>query len=110
MADTVRTGTLLARLLGEHADAEGVLLDSQKVAATASARMHRAGPAQRCTTIGGDFFGEVPGGGDLYVLRQILHDWDDECFGDLLDKAGFTVRRVHRLPTAVAVIEAVPMP
>ncbi len=160
-------GALLARLLSEHADAEGVLLDSPKVAATASARMHRAGLAQRCTTIGGDFFGEVPGGGDLYVLRQILHDWDDErcvellraCrrampraarlmiiervveeggtgqdarfaalmdlymmtvlggeersgreFGDLLGKAGFAVRRVHRLPTAVAVVEAAPTP
>ena len=28
--------------------------------------------------VGGDFFQEVPEGGDLYVLKSILHDWDDE--------------------------------
>ena len=34
--------------------------------------------AERCTTVGGDFFVEVPAGGDAYVLAQILHNWDDE--------------------------------
>jgi hypothetical protein len=28
--------------------------------------------------VAGDFFGRVPSGGDVYVLSQILHDWDDE--------------------------------
>ena len=28
--------------------------------------------------VGGDFFIEVPGGGDAYLLAQILHDWNDE--------------------------------
>ena len=37
-----------------------------------------AGVADRCTAVGGDFFVEVPAGGDAYVLAQILHDWDDE--------------------------------
>ena len=27
--------------------------------------------------VGGDFFASVPGGGDLYVLKAIIHDWDD---------------------------------
>lgn len=28
--------------------------------------------------MGGDFFNEVPGGGDAYVLKHVIHDWDDE--------------------------------
>ena len=34
--------------------------------------------ADRCTIVGGDFFAEVHGGGDLYVLKRVLNDWPDE--------------------------------
>ena len=37
-----------------------------------------AGVADRCTLVGGDFFGAIPSGADAYLLSQILHDWDDE--------------------------------
>jgi hypothetical protein len=39
--------------------------------------MARAGVADRCALTPGDFFGAVPGGGDVYVLKSVLHDWDD---------------------------------
>ena len=44
------------------------------------ARAHLAslGLAERVECVGGDFFDQVPGGGDAYVLSQILHDWSDE--------------------------------
>jgi O-methyltransferase domain len=39
-----------------------------------------AGLGDRCNVIGGDFFAAVPTGGNAYVLKMILHDWDDaEC-------------------------------
>jgi hypothetical protein len=53
------------------------LFDQPHVVA-AGAQLAMAGVAERCTTVGGDFFVEVPAGGDAYVLAQILHDWDDE--------------------------------
>jgi hypothetical protein len=34
--------------------------------------------AERCQVIGGDFFTELPSGGDVYVLSRVLMDWDDE--------------------------------
>jgi len=34
--------------------------------------------ADRCELVGGDFFAEVPSGGDAYVLKVVIHDWDDE--------------------------------
>jgi O-methyltransferase len=33
----------------------------------------------RCTVVGGSFFEAVPSGGDLYILKAVLHDWDDEA-------------------------------
>jgi hypothetical protein len=71
-------GTLLAAILGSHPVARGILFDQPHVVAAAGAQLAVAGVAERCTTVGGDFFVEVPAGGDAYVLAQILHDWDDE--------------------------------
>ncbi|TDB98542.1 methyltransferase [Actinomadura sp. 7K534] len=96
-------GTLLARLLQAHPRAEGVLLDDAKTAANARTRMHRAGLANRCTSVGGDFFSAVPADGDLYLLRQILHDWDDERCVRLLR----VCRRAMRPGTRLLVIERI---
>lgn len=43
----------------------------------AQALIARAGLADRCRTVGGDFFASVPAGADAYLLRHILHDWED---------------------------------
>ena len=59
------------------------------------AEIEQAGLAERCQGIAGDFFKSVPAGGDCYVLRWIIHDWDDEragtilrCCRDAIDPAG----------------------
>jgi SAM-dependent methyltransferase len=85
-------GALLARLLQANPQAEGILQDSAKVAQSARARMARLGLADRCTAVTGDFFLSVPPGGDLYLLRQILHDWDDERCVALLRVCGRAMR------------------
>jgi hypothetical protein len=56
----------------------GVLLDLPHAIAVAEQRIADAGLGDRCTAIAGSFFDGVPAGGDAYVLRAILHDWDDE--------------------------------
>jgi hypothetical protein len=71
-------GALLEYLLRSYPDARGVVLDLPRVAAKARLRMRAAGLEDRCEVRAGNFFGKIPGGGDLYLLRQILHDWDDE--------------------------------
>jgi len=71
-------GTLLAAILRRHPAARGILFDQPHVVAAAGEHLATAGVAERCTTVGGDFFVAVPAGGDAYVLAQILHDWDDE--------------------------------
>jgi DNA-binding transcriptional ArsR family regulator len=70
-------GTLLAALLRANPDLRGALYDRPEVAATAEAL---AAPdiAHRAEAIGGDFFASVPEGADRYVLKLVIHDWDDE--------------------------------
>ena len=53
--------------------------------------------------VGGDFFKSVPAGGDLYLLKQILHDWtDDECVAILQ-----SVRRAIAPHGRLALIERI---
>jgi hypothetical protein len=70
-------GALLAGILGAHPAARGILFDRPHVVSGAGALLQKAGVADRCTVVGGSFFEGVPEGGDAYVLKAILHDWDD---------------------------------
>jgi hypothetical protein len=71
-------GALLAAVLAAHPPMRGVLYDRPHVVAGARPRLEAAGVADRCEIAGGDFFAAVPAGGDIYLLKHILHDWDDD--------------------------------
>lgn len=70
-------GTLLASLLGEFPTMRGILFDQSHVAGPAKEALAAAGVAERCRVVGGSFFDGVPEGGDAYVLKAIVHDWED---------------------------------
>jgi hypothetical protein len=72
------TGALLCSILSAAPDTRGVLLDTAPVLAAAEPVLAAAGIADRCQMLPGDFFDEVPSGGDLYILSNIIHDWDDD--------------------------------
>lgn len=71
-------GALLAAALATAPDARGVLFDLPSVIAGAGPELDRAGVSDRCTKTGGSFFEAVPEGGDAYLMKTIIHDWDDE--------------------------------
>jgi hypothetical protein len=71
-------GTLLALLLAAHPAARGILFDQAHVVAAADSGLAAAGVADRCEIVAGSFFENVPTGGDAYVLKSIIHDWEDE--------------------------------
>ena len=96
-------GLLLATLLRAHPALRGVLFDLPQVAAGARPLLEAQGVADRCATVGGDFFAAVPDGGDVYVLAQILHDWDDERCGVILANC----RRAMRPGGKLLVVEQV---
>src|SRR5205085_1624061 len=71
-------GVLLAAILKNNPGTQGILFDLPHVIETAHRVIAAQGLAERCEVVGGDFFAEVPTGADLHLLKQILHDWDDD--------------------------------
>lgn len=71
-------GSLLRTLLRAHPAASGVLAELPHVLELARAAMSRAPEAPRVELAETDFFAKVPEGGDVYVLKKVLHDWADE--------------------------------
>jgi O-methyltransferase domain len=72
------TGRLLADLLAAHRNARGVVFDLPNVVKGAPAILGASGVEARCEVVGGSFFVGLPSGADAYILRGILHDWDDD--------------------------------
>lgn len=71
-------GELLATILEIWPDATGVLFDMPHAITEARSRLEARGLAGRCELVTGDFFASVPAGGDVYVLKSVIHDWNDE--------------------------------
>lgn len=84
-------GLLLSRLLQRAPGARGTLFDLPEVA-EGSARLIAPEVRQRCRALGGSFFDELPRGGDLYVLKHILHDWDDARAAAILRNVARAIR------------------
>src|SRR5260370_25616051 len=70
-------GALLAAVLTAHSSMKGVLFDLAAGLAGASERMSAAELDGRVTYVEGSFFESIPRSGDVYLLRSIIHDWDD---------------------------------
>src|SRR5262249_14755067 len=71
-------GSFITRILQAHRRTRGVLFDQPHVVQVANSRLHGAGLTDRCEIVGGDFFQSVPPNADGYILKWILHDWDDD--------------------------------
>ncbi len=71
-------GLLVKAILEANPGLEGIVFDQEYVAAGARKILAEAGLAARTACVGGDFFTSVAAGADLYVAKNIIHDWDDE--------------------------------
>jgi hypothetical protein len=91
-------GHLLRAILGVHPDVqEGVLFDLAPVIGAARG----AGPLDRLELVAGDFFASPLPTGDLMILMEVLHDWDDAHCATILDG----VRRAATAETKLLIIE-----
>jgi hypothetical protein len=71
-------GSQLAAILKRAPACRGILFDQPHVIPSAARLLDEAALAARCEVVAGDFFEGVPEQGDLYLLKKVIHDWDDE--------------------------------
>ena len=86
-------GSLLRALLAEYPSLNGVLFDQEHV-------VEGVDLGERGQVVAGSFFESVPAGGDAYLLKWIIHDWEDE-------EALAILRNVRRNPGALLVVERI---
>ena len=70
-------GSFLATILQAYPSMKGVLADQPSVIEGARHRFEASGLADRCRVVPINFFESVPEGGDAYMMKHIIHDWDD---------------------------------
>lgn len=71
-------GELLAAILQANPGTRGVLFDLPNARETGLSYMASMELANRCEIVTGSFFESIPSGGDAYIFKHIIHDWDDE--------------------------------
>lgn len=71
-------GGLLGTILAANPHLQGVLFDRPEVVAGAGEVISAAKVTDRCNVVGGNFFDSVPQGGDVYLLSNVIHNWDDD--------------------------------
>lgn len=96
-------GTVVAALLQQHAHLRGVVYERPTVVPLARAYLAEQGVADRCDVVAGDFFESVPHGSDVYLLKSVLHDWDDQRCLTVLGNC----RAVMQPTSRVAIVEFV---
>jgi SAM-dependent methyltransferase len=77
-------GHFLIEILTAHPHMKGVIFDQPHVIDGARQAIQAAGLSERCEAIAGDFFTSLPADADAYILKNILHDWDDEHAAKIL--------------------------
>jgi len=71
-------GSLLTSILHANPRMSGILFDLPEVIERAKTHIATSEISDRCQLMSGSFFESVPGGADAYILKHIIHDWDDE--------------------------------
>jgi len=98
-------GGLLRALLERYPNGSGVLCDLPEVIAGAG-EMQQSAVATRCELVPADMFQSVPSGGDAYILKRVLHDWNDDEAIKILESCRRAVVRGGRVLVMELVVKA----
>jgi len=77
-------GAFMCAVLKSCPDVNGILFDLPNTIETARKLIKEKAEEKRCDLVAGDFFKSMPVGGDLYTLKSVIHDWDNERAKDIL--------------------------
>ncbi len=103
-------GLFLASILSRAPKTRGVIFDLQGVLSRTSEIIESHSLAGRMVSVGGDFFEGVPGDGDLYILKSVLHDWDDDSSVKILRNVHKVMDQKSRLLIIESVLDEVNLP
>lgn len=98
-------GTLLSELLIRHRHLEGVLAETEGVLESARTLLRDRGVLERAELVPASFFEQVPSGCDAYVLKHVLHDWDDEVSRRILQVVRAAMQPGARLLVCEALLD-----
>jgi SAM-dependent methyltransferase len=85
------SGAIISALLDANPALFGTILDRADVVPRAEAALAQRGLSSRCRVVEGDFFKNVPEA-DLFILKSILHDWDDQQSVEILRNCARALR------------------
>jgi len=98
-------GTVLRTVLEKYPTLEGVLYDLPHVVERARPEIAASPAGSRARLVGGSFFESVPAGGDVYMMRHIIHDWNDEQCRTILGHCHRAMKPEAKLLVIDAVIK-----
>jgi hypothetical protein len=79
-------GTLLSEILHQYLSVGGLLFDLPNVVARARNKLDGSGVLDRCELVGGSFLESVPPGASIYMMKTIIHDWEEPAVGTILER------------------------
>jgi hypothetical protein len=96
-------GILLAKILQRNPQAKGILFEQPQV--IEGNILAREGVADRTTLVSGNFFNEIPVVADIYLMKFIIHDWNDEQSTSILDNLAKSAPKGSKLLLVETLVE-----
>ena len=91
------SGQLLTDVLRVHQQATGIVFDLPTMRTAAESVIAASGVSDRCVFAAGDMFHEIVGPADVYLLKWVLHDWDDDRALSILRRCSDSMSTDSRL-------------
>lgn len=103
-------GTLLSSIISTNSTLRGTLYDMRHVLDEAGPHIVRDGLQGRCDLVAGNFFDRVPTGGDIYILKKVIHDWEDSDARIILSNCKKAMPKSSRLLLIELIVPAPNVP
>ena len=91
------SGALMAAILAANVAMRGTVFDLPSGGAEASKNLADSGVAARCEFVAGDFFRSVPEAADAYILKYVIHDWNDDQSVAILSNCCKAMRQASKI-------------
>ncbi|HEX9928348.1 MAG TPA: methyltransferase [Pyrinomonadaceae bacterium] len=98
-------GFLLSNVLKTNPEAQGILFDQPQVVAGANNLLESHGVSERTQIVAGNFFEEIPVKADIYLMKHIIHDWNDEQSETILRNLAVSAPQGAKLLLVESVVE-----